>query len=74
VIELGPRARWVLEYYPVEVLVDDGEAARIRFLSPDVEVPARLLLRLGETARLIEGPEVARRVEELGTRLLSRYR
>jgi proteasome accessory factor C len=74
VLDLGPRARWVLEYYPVEVLEDDGEVVRIRFLSPDVEVPARLLLRLADTARLIEGVEVAQRVGEMGARLLSRYR
>ncbi|MFQ5524287.1 MAG: helix-turn-helix transcriptional regulator [Acidimicrobiia bacterium] len=73
VIELGPKARWVLEYYPVEVIRDSGKKAKIRFMSPDVEVPARLLLRLGRTARLARGEEVARRVSELGERLLHRY-
>lgn len=72
VIDLEPAARWVLDYYPVEVMEED-ETTRIRFHSPDVEVPARLLLRLGSDARLVEGDEVASRVVEIGENLLSRY-
>lgn len=73
VIELQPGARWVLEYYPAEILVESGGATTIRFHSPDAEVPARLLLRLGGQARLVDGPEVAVRVEEIGRSLLARY-
>jgi proteasome accessory factor C len=74
VIDLEPAARWVLEYYPVEVVGESGETTRIRFHSPDAEVPARLMLRLGEAGRLVEGPEVAGRIGEIGRSLLSRYR
>jgi proteasome accessory factor C len=74
VIDLDPAARWVLEYYPVEVVRETKRATRIRFHSPDAEVPARLLLRLGANARLVEGAEVAARVDEIGRALLSRYR
>jgi len=73
-IDLETAARWVLEYYPVEVVSEAKRATRIRFYSPDAEVPARLLLRLGADARLVEGPEVAARVDEIGRALLSRYR
>lgn len=73
VIELGPEARWVLDYYPVEVLERSGENVTVRFHSPDNEVPARLLLRLGAQARLIEGPSVAARVREIGETLLQIY-
>ncbi len=73
VIELDRRARWVLEYYPVEVIDDDGETVRIGFASPDAEVPARLLLRLGDTARLVEGSDVAIRLSSLGSQLLQMY-
>lgn len=73
-IDLDPAARWVLEYYPVEVVREAKGATRIRFHSPDAEVPARLLLRLGADARLVEGAEVAARVDEIGRALLSRYR
>ena len=73
-IDLFPRANWVLEYYPVEVLREFKTKTRIRFSAPDVEVPARLLLRLGENAQLVNGFEVADRVRELGSNLLAMYR
>jgi len=73
-IDLYQKARWVLEYYPVEVVREYKTKTRIRFSAPDAEVPARLLLRLGDNARLVKGPEVANRVRELGSRLLAMYR
>ena len=73
-IDLFPKAQWVLEYYPVEVVREYKTKTRIRFSAPDAEVPARLLLRLGENARLVKGPEVAERIRELGTSLLATYR
>lgn len=74
VLDLGVPARWVLEYYPVEVVRESARSTRIRFHSPDAEVPARLLLRLGADARLVEGPEVAGRVDVIGQALLGKYR
>lgn len=73
VIDLKPAARWVLEYYPVDVVRESSRTTRIRFHSPDAEVPARLLLRLGGDARLVEGPEVADRLSTIATSLLARY-
>ena len=73
-IELGPNARWVLEYYPAEVLSDDGARAVIRFWAPDPKVTARLLIRLGSSARLLEGAEVAERLRELGAELIRKHR
>jgi proteasome accessory factor C len=73
-IDLYAKALWVLEYYPVEVLRQSGRSTRIRFSAPDAEVPARLLLRLGQDAKLVKGAEVAERVEDLGGRLLAVYR
>lgn len=72
-IDLMPRARWVLEYYPVDILDESDRRTRIRFSAPDPEVPARLLLRLGGTARLVSGEEVAQRVTSLGQRLAAIY-
>jgi proteasome accessory factor C len=74
VIQLSPAARWVLEYYPVEVIKETDKATTIRFSSPDAELPARLLLRLGGTARLEKGAEVAALVSEMGSELLEKYR
>ncbi len=72
-ISLSPEARWVLEYYPVEVLSEgDGETI-IGFSSPEAQVPARLLLRLGASARLVEGDEVRDAVISIGNQLLARY-
>lgn len=73
VIDLEPAARWVLEYYPVEVMKETKGRTRIRFHSPDTEVPARLLLRLGTQGRLVEGEKVAERIGEIGSFLLSAY-
>ena len=73
VIDLNPPARWVLEYYPVEVVHDSGGQVRIKFYSPDTEVPARLLLRLGTDATLVAGDEVRDRLVEMGEMLARTY-
>ncbi|MYF82948.1 MAG: WYL domain-containing protein, partial [Acidimicrobiia bacterium] len=72
-LALGPGARWVAEYYPVEVLEDTGEEMVIRFAMSDARVGARLLLRLGDQARLIEGREVREETERLREAILARY-
>ncbi len=68
-IKLAPAARWVTEYYPVEELGD----GMIRFAASDPLVPARLLLRLGSSAELVDGPEVAEALDALRRRLEDRY-
>lgn len=68
-IRLAPEARWVIEYYPVEV-VEEGV---IRFAASDPLVPARLLLRLGSSAELLEGAEVEATLAALRSRVLLRY-
>lgn len=73
VIDLTRAARWVLEYYPVEMIEEDSDRTRIAFHSADAELPARLLLRLGDTARLVEGGEVAARVRSLAEALRHVY-
>jgi proteasome accessory factor C len=73
VIDLKPAARWVLEYYPVEVVRESSRTIRIRFHSPDAEVPARLLLRLGADGKLVEGPEVTARLAAIGQAVLDRH-
>jgi proteasome accessory factor C len=73
-IGLGGRARWVAEYYPVEVLSESDSEMVIEFSAADASVAARLLLRLGNDARLIEGPETEAALDDLRTRILTRYR
>lgn len=72
-IDLSPEAGWVMEYYPVEVVSQSGGTTRIRFSAPDPEVIARLLIRLGGSGRLIEGPETGERLRSLGHSLLTKY-
>jgi proteasome accessory factor C len=73
-IRLSPGARWVLDYYPVDVLKETKTGTEIRFTSPDAEIPARLLLRIGPDARLVEGEEVRARLVAIAETLLTRYR
>ncbi len=73
VIRLGPGAAWVAEYYPVEVLGRDQAGTVVRFSASDPAVAARLLVRLGADADLLEGPEVAAAAADLRARLRRRY-
>jgi proteasome accessory factor C len=72
-IELFAPARWVVDYYPVETISDDGDRMIVDFSSGDPLVAARLMVRLGPHARLVEGPEVAEALDTLRTRILTRY-
>jgi proteasome accessory factor C len=74
VIEVGSGARWVADYYPVEVLEDDGSLMRFEFSAPDPGVAANLLLRLGSAGRLVSGIEVGEALTSLRGRLLGVYR
>jgi proteasome accessory factor C len=70
---LSPRAKWVAEYYPVEV-IEDGDRLVVEFAASDPLVTARLLIRLGGEAVLVAGEDVARSVAALRERILTRYR
>ncbi len=71
---LLPGARWVTEYYPVDVVSDDPKELVVDFSASDPMVAARLLLRLGPDGRLISGDEVAAELAGLRQRLLTLYR
>jgi proteasome accessory factor C len=78
VIDLGPAATWVTEYYPVEIVPTPASASgmpgiRIRFSASDAAVAAGLLLRLGPDARLVEGVEVRSTLSALKASVLERY-
>lgn len=74
VIRLGPQARWVTDYYPVDVLdTGEGDSLVIGFWAGDPGVAARLLIRLGGDAELLEGDEVATELRELRSRITARY-
>lgn len=69
IIRLGPAARWVAEYYPVETIDEHV----VSFSASDPAVAARLLLRLGSSAELLEGPEVEEKLNEHRRRILAKY-
>lgn len=73
VIRLGDGARWVADYYPVDVLETGADGMVIRMSVGDPAVAARLLIRLGDGAELLEGDDVAAAVSDLRTRVLTRY-
>jgi len=72
-IRLDPTASWVAEYYPVSIVSDKPDARVIDFSATDPMVTARLLLRLGATATLLSGDEVAAVTEDLRKRIVARY-
>jgi len=73
-LELSPAASWVADYYPVSVVEERDGRKVVDFSSGDPAVPARLVLRLGESAAIVAGEEVARAAAELRDRILTRYR
>ena len=72
-ISLGRRSRWVAEYYPVDILEDTEDSLLVRFAASDPLVAARLLLRLGPNAELVEGDAVADTLLTLRSSILTRY-
>ena len=47
VLALDDGARWVAEYYPVDIISDEAGELVVRFAMSDPRVAARLLVRLG---------------------------
>ncbi|VAW01559.1 hypothetical protein MNBD_ACTINO02-491 [hydrothermal vent metagenome] len=72
-LRLGERARWVSQYYPVDVVSDDEGDTVVRLSAYDPNVAAKLLIRLGSHAELLDGERVAVAYEELQRQILSRY-
>jgi proteasome accessory factor C len=72
-MRLGPAAKWVAEYFPVEIAGESGDGLIVRMSASDPLVPARLLLRLGADAELVSGKEVAVALDRLRARILARY-
>lgn len=73
VLRLSPAAAWVTEYYPVDLLSSDERGKVVRFSASDPAVCARLLVRLGDAAELLEGDEVRRAATGLRARIRGRY-
>lgn len=73
VLALAPAARWVVEQYPVEQVADlDGGGLRVTLAASEPAWLARLLLRLGPHATVVEGADGL--AAEAASRVLDRYR
>jgi proteasome accessory factor C len=75
-IRLAPEASWVADYYPVTLIANGVGGAEVEFSASDPVVAARLLLRLGRSAELLEGGDAAAVRAELAglrERILARY-
>jgi len=75
-IRLAPEASWVADYYPVTLVSSGAAGTEIEFSASDPAVAARLLLRLGRSAELLDGGDAAAvRVQLTGLResILARY-
>jgi len=73
VIRLMPAAKWITDYYPIEVISSSEGSTTVRFSASDPLVIARLLLRLGHSAELLEGTVVGAATDDLRGRILARY-
>ncbi len=73
-LELGPAARWVAEYYPCEQVTElPGGWLGARLRTPDTRWVRRLALRLGEEGRVVSPPELAAQVISDATAALDNY-
>ncbi|MFB9376485.1 helix-turn-helix transcriptional regulator [Kineococcus gynurae] len=79
VLDLAPQATWVGEYYPVESVEKAPEGAwapavqRVRLRAADTRWVRRLLLRLGDGARVVQPAALALEVREAATAALAGY-
>lgn len=73
-LELAPGARWVPEYYPCESVVElPGGGVRVALRAPDQDRIRRLVLRLGESVRVLGPAGFAAAVQGTAAAALAGY-
>jgi proteasome accessory factor C len=73
-LELHPAGRWVAEYYPCEGHTElPGGGLRVQLRTPDPRWISRLALRLGDTGRVIDPPELVADIRSAATAALAAY-
>jgi proteasome accessory factor C len=73
-LALRPAARWVAEYYETKVEEERGGELVVSLPARRLEWLARLLVRLGTDARVLEPAALERAVDDLAGQMLERYR
>ncbi len=73
-LELTAAGRWVRDYYPYES-VDElpGDRLLLRLRTPDPRWVRRLALRLGDSGRVVDPPELVEEVRAAATAALMAY-
>jgi len=74
VLSLSPAARWVTEYYEVESAKTAEGSTEVVLPTKDLAWVAKLLLRLGGEARVVEPPELRDLAARLAEETLAAYR
>ncbi len=72
-LRLGPRARWVAEYYVVSEAVERDGFLEVTLPTKDLAWAAKLILRLGGEATILEPPELGDLTRELASTTLQHY-
>jgi proteasome accessory factor C len=74
VLELAPAVRWVADNYPCESITELGDGRlRIALRTPDTTWVRRLVLRLGEDARVVAPAALAAEVQAGAAAALALY-
>jgi proteasome accessory factor C len=78
VVRVAPAARWVVERFPVDSVVDEGSDERDSWSTVTLPVASeqwlvRTMLRLGPEAELVEPIALRELIAEAADRVLSRY-
>jgi predicted DNA-binding transcriptional regulator YafY len=73
-LDLMPRSRWVVDYYPVESVEERPDGGlRVRLRTADTAWLRQLVLRLGGGGRVVDPPELADAVTALAREALDAY-
>jgi predicted DNA-binding transcriptional regulator YafY len=73
-LDLLPRSRWVVDYYPVESVQERPDGGlRVRLRTADTAWLRQLVLRLGGGGRVVDPPELAHAVTDAAREALDAY-
>ena len=73
-LRLRPAARWIAEYYATtDVEEQDDGGVELTLPARQLGWVARLLLRVGDDAEIVEPPELRDQVQDLARETLARY-
>lgn len=72
-LRLWPRARWVAEYYEVQRVGSEGDTLEVILPTKDLAWTAKLILRLGGAAEVLEPDELKSLARTVATETLALY-